>query len=121
MQRCESCGPLSRLVFVECGEEAVNVLSQHEVGCREPQLGGFTAADADFLLSPEPSLERRALDGGNVDGGNGAPHGRVRRRPGLRAALLHLFQNIVSHQPVTPLDSLHSDVVGELDCRAQPA
>ena len=58
-------------------------------------------------------------DGRHVDGGDGAAHRGIRRRPGLRLAFDHCVQDVIAELAVTAFDSVHADFVGQLNRGAQ--
>src|SRR5262245_9659463 len=67
--------------FVIGRKEAVDVLAQQIVRRGEADLGWSTAADADFLLRPQPVLEVGHGVGSDVDGGDAATERGIGRRP----------------------------------------
>src|ERR1700688_534605 len=49
--------PLHGAVFVKGCQIAIDILAEHVIRSRKPQLGRITTADPDFLLLPEPAFQ----------------------------------------------------------------
>src|SRR5258706_5905294 len=107
------------LILVKLLQKPVNILLLQVVRSRQPQLVWFRAADADLMHLPQPVFQIHARDRWDVHRNDSATQGRVGRRPGFGAALLHLIEDVVGELAMTSLDAVEANVVRELDRGAQ--
>ena len=64
---------------------------------------------------PQPILQVDTLDRRHIHGHDGTAQGRIGRGPGLRATLHHFSKNVVCLLAVALLDTLHADLVSQID------
>src|SRR6185369_7236255 len=91
------------------------------VGRGKADFGRSAAANADFLLRPEPVFDIGHGVRGDVDGGDATAQCGIGRSPRKSAAFGHFREDVVGVGAVALFDAVDADSVGEIDGGAQAA